>query len=187
MGTRVNGRATYNTKNASGRCALAPASELSRWVGLARHFGSYARRLQRRPVAGAARYPWLVSGQGSTDRAIPGGSSPALRPRGVVSRQEIGYKGRRRIRTNETWLWRYRVTLVADDATGLLPSQVFRVLERLPEFHLVMLEVAFDFAGQLTRREVRQRVLFGKTRPSPSRGYADYWGRRSNEDSENLS
>jgi hypothetical protein len=60
------------------------------------------------------------------------------------------------------------------------------VLERLPDFHLVMLEVAFDFADRLTRREVRRRVLFGKTRPSPSRGYADYWGRRSNEDSENL-
>jgi hypothetical protein len=84
------------------------------------------------------------------------------------------------------WLWCYRVTLVADDATGLLPSQVFRVLERLPDFHLVMLEVAFDFPNHLTRRQARQRVLFGKTRPSPSRGYADYWGRRSNEDSENL-
>jgi hypothetical protein len=86
----------------------------------------------------------------------------------------------------KNWIWPYRITLVADDATGLFPSHVFRVMERLPDFHLVMLEVAFDFAGRLTRREARQRVLFGKTRPSPSRGYADYWGRRSDEDSENL-
>ena len=76
------------------------------------------------------------------------------------------------------WLWPYRITFVADDATGLLPRQVFGVIERLPNFHLTMLEIAFDFAAELTRREVLQRVLFGKTRPSGSQGYAAYWGSR---------
>ena len=43
------------------------------------------------------------------------------------------------------WLVPYRLTLIADDRTGLLPGEVFSVLELLPDFKLTTLEVAFDF------------------------------------------
>lgn len=43
------------------------------------------------------------------------------------------------------WLVPYRLTLIADDRTGLLPGEVFSVLELLPDFKLTTLEIAFDF------------------------------------------
>lgn len=43
------------------------------------------------------------------------------------------------------WLVPYRLTLIAADRTGLLPSEVFSVLELLPDFKLTTLEIAFDF------------------------------------------
>jgi hypothetical protein len=45
----------------------------------------------------------------------------------------------------ERWLAPFRLTLFADDATGLLPNEVFGVLELVPDFQLTMLELAFDF------------------------------------------
>jgi len=78
------------------------------------------------------------------------------------------------------WLrWPFRLTFIADDGTGLLPTQLFSVLEVLPQFYLLMAEISFDFAGQLTRREIQQRVLFGKARPTKSDARVDRWGNRN--------
>jgi hypothetical protein len=77
------------------------------------------------------------------------------------------------------WLrWPFRITFIADDATGLLPAQLFRILEVLPGLRLLMLEIAFDFAGELTRREILQRVLFAKARPAKSDKEVLRWGNR---------
>jgi hypothetical protein len=79
----------------------------------------------------------------------------------------------------EAWLLPYRVTLYADDATGLLPDEVFGVLELLPDFRMTMMELAFDSAPKhIDRKFVRNHALFGKSQPMPSIGTSDYWGSR---------
>ena len=79
----------------------------------------------------------------------------------------------------EGWLSPYRVTLVADDQTGLTPEEVFGILEVLPEFKLTMLEVAFDFHPEfLGLRDARFHLLFGKARPRPRVNGNFYWGTR---------
>jgi hypothetical protein len=78
----------------------------------------------------------------------------------------------------ERFLSPYRLTLFADDLTGLLPAEVFNVLEQVPDFQLTMIELALDFPEGLDRGKVRQHVLFGKTRPAPSVNGTDYWGTR---------
>ncbi len=79
----------------------------------------------------------------------------------------------------EAWLPPYRLTLYADDRTGLLPDEVFSVLEVLPDFRMTMLELAFDFApDQVSRKFVREHGLFGKSRPVASKDGTDYWGTR---------
>ena len=79
----------------------------------------------------------------------------------------------------ESWLPPYRLTLYADDRTGLLPDEVFGVLEVLENFHMTTLELAFDFAPQhMSGTLVRNNCLFGKSRPAPSVNETDYWGTR---------
>jgi hypothetical protein len=79
----------------------------------------------------------------------------------------------------EAWLPPYRLTLYADDRTGLLPNEVFGVLEVLPDFRMTAMELAFDFAQeQMNRKFVREHALFGKSRPVASKGDTDYWGTR---------
>jgi hypothetical protein len=79
----------------------------------------------------------------------------------------------------EAWLPPYRLTLYADDATGLLPDEVFSVLEVLPDFRMTMLELAFDFAPeQMNGRFVRNHGLFGKSWPVAPVDSTDYWGTR---------
>jgi hypothetical protein len=79
----------------------------------------------------------------------------------------------------EPWIWPYRETWYADDTTGLLPEDVFSVLEVLPDFNMTMMELAFDFAPEeMTQKFVRERVLFGKSRPVPSVNGTDYLGTR---------
>ena len=73
----------------------------------------------------------------------------------------------------------YRITLYADDRTGLLMEEVFSILEVLPSFHLTLVELAFDFRRDLVnRRFVKRHALFGKTEPTPSVNSTDYWGSR---------
>lgn len=45
----------------------------------------------------------------------------------------------------EPWLAPYRLTLIADDWTGLRPVEIFSILELIPDFKLTTLEIAFDF------------------------------------------
>jgi hypothetical protein len=79
----------------------------------------------------------------------------------------------------EAWLPPYRLTLYADDRTGLLPDEVFAVLEVLPDFRLTVMELAVDVhPGQMNRKFVREHALFGKSRPVPSVNGTDYWGTR---------
>lgn len=48
------------------------------------------------------------------------------------------------------WIPPYRITLIADDKMGLLPEEVFAVLEMLANgFKLTLVEIAFDFKEDL--------------------------------------
>lgn len=79
----------------------------------------------------------------------------------------------------ELWLPPYRLTLYADDHTGLLPTEVFSVLEVLPDFQMTLLELAFDFEPEkVNRKFVREHALFGKSRPAPSVNQTNYFGTR---------
>jgi hypothetical protein len=79
----------------------------------------------------------------------------------------------------EAWLAPYRLTLYADDNTGLLPGEVFGVFEVLQDFQMTVLELAFDFApGHIDRKFVRNHCLFGKSRPVPAVNETDYFGTR---------
>ena len=49
----------------------------------------------------------------------------------------------------EAWLPSHRISLFADDQSGLLPAEVFAVLESLPHFKMTMIELAFDFTEVL--------------------------------------
>ena len=79
----------------------------------------------------------------------------------------------------EPWLPPYRLTLYADDRSGLLSDEVFGVLEALPDFRMTMMELAFDFApNHMDRKFVREHGLFGKSRPVAPEDTTDYWGTR---------
>jgi hypothetical protein len=79
----------------------------------------------------------------------------------------------------EPWIKPFRVTLYGDDRLGLLPREVFSILEVLPDFQLTMIEIAFDFrVGVVNRRFVRDHALFGRSQPRPGVGDTDYWGTR---------
>jgi hypothetical protein len=79
---------------------------------------------------------------------------------------------------NDRFMFPFRLTFIADDVDGLLSAQLFSVLEITPDFHMTMVELAFDFTDGLTRQIVRREALFGKCRPIPSVGNTDYWGTR---------
>ena len=79
----------------------------------------------------------------------------------------------------EPWLPAYRITLFADDRTGLLPEQLFAVLEVIPRFKVSTIELALDFSPSISRRLLNQRVLFGKSRPTRSVETTRYWGSRT--------
>jgi hypothetical protein len=79
-------------------------------------------------------------------------------------------------RRREPWMPLYRITLYADDRVGLLPEQLFAVLEVIPRFKLSVIEIAFDFSPWISRTLLSQRVLFGKSRPAPPIETTLYWG-----------
>jgi hypothetical protein len=82
----------------------------------------------------------------------------------------------------ERWLAPYAVTIFADDRTGLLPDQVFGILEILPAARMTLMELAFDFsfASGVTRAYVRRRGVFGKSQRdlSLTNPNVDWWGAR---------
>jgi hypothetical protein len=62
------------------------------------------------------------------------------------------------------WLAPYRLTLYADDQSGLLPTELFSILEVMPKATLLMVELAFDFSPLtgVTGEFVRRYGIFGK-------------------------
>jgi hypothetical protein len=79
----------------------------------------------------------------------------------------------------ESWLPPYRLTLYADDRTGLLHEEVLGVLEVLADFRMTMVELALDFSPEsMNRKFIREHVLFGKSRPVASVSGTDYYGTR---------
>jgi hypothetical protein len=70
------------------------------------------------------------------------------------------------------WASHWRVTLVADDQTGITAEEawVFYIHFRFPK--LLLFELAFDFdvGSGIDEDFVRQHVLFGKSRFRPDRG-----------------
>jgi hypothetical protein len=79
----------------------------------------------------------------------------ALAPRSLWKRQYgfitrlKGPKSIREIRIeherNAHWLAPFRITLIPRDESGLLPGDFRMLLELLPDFKLVLVEIAFDF------------------------------------------
>ena len=82
----------------------------------------------------------------------------------------------------EGWLAPYSVTLIADDRTGLLPEEVFAILEVIPDAKLTMVELAIDFSPvtNVTRDFVRRFGVFGKSGRdlSGDNPMGDWWGAR---------
>lgn len=77
------------------------------------------------------------------------------------------------------WLAPYRVTLYADDQTGLRSEHVFSVMEIIPEATLTLIELAFDFCLtiDITREFVRRYATFGKSRRVADQNQVrDRWG-----------
>lgn len=83
------------------------------------------------------------------------------------------------------WLWPFRITLIANDRTGLRSEDVFSVLELMPGARLLMMELALDFSATsgVTDRYVRLCGVFGKSlrdrsMKNPS---GDWWGTRNGQ------
>jgi hypothetical protein len=66
---------------------------------------------------------------------------------------------------NTGWLPKFRMTIIPRDETGLLYGDLCLVLELLPQFKIVLLEIALDFplASVVDTSFVRQHLLCGKT------------------------
>ena len=81
------------------------------------------------------------------------------------------------------WLAPYRVTFYADDLTGLLPDQVFGLLEVLPLTRLILVELALDFSPLSTvdRTFVRWHGYFGRSQRDrfTKNEEGDWWGARN--------
>jgi hypothetical protein len=66
----------------------------------------------------------------------------------------------------KAWLKPWKITLVADDSTGLSYDELDAVLRHCKYWHFLIIEVAIDFspATGLDRRFVHRHALFGKSR-----------------------
>jgi hypothetical protein len=66
---------------------------------------------------------------------------------------------------NVGWLPKFRIAIVPVDTTGLLLEDLRLILELLPQFKIVLLEVALDFPlrSVMDTSFVRQHLLCGKT------------------------
>src|ERR1700740_1905366 len=67
---------------------------------------------------------------------------------------------------NARWLPKFRITIVPRDPTGLLFEDLCFIIELIPEFKLVLVEIAFDFplASIVDTSFVRRHMLCGKMR-----------------------
>jgi hypothetical protein len=64
------------------------------------------------------------------------------------------------------WLQPWKITIVADDETGLSYAEVQKVLKHCRYYRFLIVEIAVDFISStgVNRRFVRQHALFGKSR-----------------------
>ena len=64
------------------------------------------------------------------------------------------------------WLWPWKITIVADDKTGLSYEEIERVLRRCRVYRFLTVEIAIDFSPStgITRQFIRQHAVFGKSR-----------------------
>jgi hypothetical protein len=131
------------------------------------------------PTAALRRVPGFKAGRGHRIKPPAG---ERFQPYGYVQwfeNQTSAMKFLVESKRREAWLPPYRLTLYGDDRSGLSPGEAFSVLEVLHDFHMTMLELAFDFApNHIDRNFVRNHALFGKSQPVPSIGTSDYWGSR---------
>jgi hypothetical protein len=80
---------------------------------------------------------------------------------------------------NARWLPRFRITIVPRDPTGLLFQDLRFILELIPNFKLVLVEIAFDFPLEtvVDTLFVRRHMLAGKTRLRPGgNALHERWG-----------
>jgi hypothetical protein len=64
------------------------------------------------------------------------------------------------------WLKPWKITIVADDSTGLSYEQIQHVLKHCRHYRFLIIEIAVDFrpSAGIDRRFVRQHGVFGKSR-----------------------
>ena len=64
------------------------------------------------------------------------------------------------------WLKPWKVTIVADDDSGLSYDEIEKVLKHCRHYRFVIIEIAVDFCPSVgvNRRFVRQHAVFGKSR-----------------------
>jgi hypothetical protein len=64
------------------------------------------------------------------------------------------------------WLKQWKVTIVADDESGLSYEEVKKVLKHCRHYSFLTVEIAIDFipSAGVTMRFVRQHAVFGKSR-----------------------
>ena len=86
---------------------------------------------------------------------------------------------------NVAWLPKFRITIIPRDETGLLFADLCLILELLPQFKIVLLEVALDFPLQsaVDTSFVRKHMLCGKTwmRVGGTALYAKWGSHRSSK------
>ena len=70
---------------------------------------------------------------------------------------------------NVGWLPKFRITIIPRDPTGLLFQDLCFILELIPNFKLVLVEIAFDFPLEsvVDTLFVRRHMLCGKTHLRP--------------------
>ena len=64
------------------------------------------------------------------------------------------------------WLKPWKITIIADDVTGLSYEQVQHVLKHCRYYRFLIVEIAIDFcpSAGINKRFVRQHAVFGKSR-----------------------
>jgi hypothetical protein len=79
----------------------------------------------------------------------------------------------------------WKITVVADDKTGLSYEEIDTVLRHCKYWHFLIIEVAFDFSPStgVDRNFVRRHAIFGKSRRRQKRGTSDdlYFGSRKSD------
>ncbi len=82
------------------------------------------------------------------------------------------------------WLKPWKITIVADDKTGLSYEQIDNVLGHCRFYRFLIIEVAIDFSPSMgvDRQFVRRHAVFGKSRRSRRKENSIlYWGGRKSE------